>query len=315
MEARRQGIRSGRRFAAKPGIEGLESRRLLSVARPQVRIQEIRAADGIRLVIQGSQRADVIRIEDNGTAEAGNVTVRLGNGKTYVAKRAISTIAVQTLGGRDQVSYALTGYLGSRRGMTVELGAGPDRFEATIDRAIDTPDALAIMVYGDGGNDHLSVDHTGVVRRGTFFPYLQGNDGNDVIRYTGSGEINSGAIVAPGLPGDAGNDTITASYTGVIGGAYLYNLTIDGGAGNDNLSNRIHVRAGSWGKIGTDEKTPALVQGGDGDDHIDYVITYEPSASVFEVHAALIGGSGRDTVQHSSNVQTDASSENASVLS
>lgn len=295
-------------------MESLEGRRLLSASGPRIRIQEVQAADGVRLVIQGTQRADMIRIDDNGTGGKGNLTVTFNGGKTYVSKRAISTISVNTFGGRDHVSYNLTGDLKVRRGLTVELGAGNDRFDAAIVGAIDTPDALAIMAYGDAGNDQLHVVQTGATLRGTFFPYLQGNDGDDVISYRGSGEIKAGAIVAPGLPGDAGNDTITAEYSGVIGGSYLYNLTIDGGPGNDNLSNRVHVKAGSWGKIGTDDKTPAIIQGGDGDDHIDYVITSESSASVFEVHAALNAGNGRDTVQRSANVKSDASSETETIV-
>ncbi len=314
MDKRKAGARLGRRMAIAPNLENLEGRLLMAASAGRVRIKELVSGDTVQLVIRGTRKADGIKIDDNGTASSGNITVSLADGTTYTSRRAITQISVDTLNGGDMVGYNLTGELKAARSVTVMLGNGPDQFLANIDGAVNTPDALALMVYGDGGNDQLGVSQTGAMLAGTFFPYLEGGNGDDVLAYRGTGEIKAGAIVAPGMPGGAGNDMILADYQGVIGGSYMYNLTMDGGAGNDKLSNRVLVKAGSWGKIGVDAKTPAMVMGGDGDDHIDYVVTIESSASVFDENSALFGGNGKDTVQRSSKVVVDASSETVSVL-
>jgi hypothetical protein len=294
-----------RRFRSTPCVEGLEDRHLLTAAPAGVgvRIQEVTIGNTTELLIKGTPGADVLTINDNGTANAGNISVVLANGSTYTSRTAISFVNVMTGRGNDQVTYNLTGDLITPRTVAVDLGAGDDQFTANVNGAINIAGTYDLEVYGDAGNDTLTVNQTGPVVAGTFFPYLEGDAGNDTITYNGTGNISAAGTVAPGMPGGAGNDTITANYTGQIDGQYMYNLTMDGGPGNDVLSDSVNVLAGSTGHIGTSSSVPAVVQGGGGNDQIRYAVNVDPSATQFQVFAVAAGTSGTDTLQRTSNVQ------------
>ena len=156
-------MHSRQRFGvvAIPGVESLEGRGLLASNFGGVHMRELPIGAGVELVIVGTPRADSIHVEDNGAGSPGNITVRMGNGSTYTSKRAIATVVIQGRGNNDQVSYDLTGDLISARTVLVDLGAGGDQFNSNIRGSIDTPNTLDLEVYGESGNDSMTVNQSG----------------------------------------------------------------------------------------------------------------------------------------------------------
>jgi hypothetical protein len=302
------------RLAMAPGLESLEGRQLLSAAGAQIRIAEVTTNGVTDLRITGTPKADIVNISDDGTTNAGNITVKLGNGTTYTSKSAISMIQVMTLGGNDQVSYHLTGDLMGARTVNTQLGAGNDQFTANIDGAIRTTGVLDLESYGDAGNDNMVINQTGSSLAGVFFPYMEGDGGNDTLAFNSTSNISQGATVAPVLLGGAGNDTISLRYAGLINGEFLHNLTIDGGAGNDNVSANVTVASGSTGSVGNSATTTAIVLGGDGNDQVKFAIAIDPTVSSAQVHAIALGNAGVDGIQRTSNVQGDSSNDNDAIL-
>jgi hypothetical protein len=313
-EGRARAVRR-RRVAAGRGLEPLEGRRLLSAGGAQVGFREITSKGATALVITGTNRADFIAITDNGTAAPGNVTVALGDGRTYTSQAAITEVEVLAKGGDDQVSYTLAGDLTSYRAVLVDLGAGNDQFSANLAGAIANSDGLDLQVNGDSGDDTLTATQAGATEDGTAFVYLDGGSGNDTIAYNGTGVVATGATLVPGLSGGSGNDTIASNYSGQVNGTYTYNLAIDGGAGNDDLTDNIHVAAGSVGSVGSAGGTPAAVLGGPGNDQIHFNVAVDPSATQALVNAIAVGGPGKDVVQRTANVQGDSSNESDTVVS
>lgn len=285
----------------------------------RIRIREIVSDGAVELRVVGTNRDDVVRIDDNGTGAAGNVTVSLSDGRIYTTKKAISLIQVAGKKGNDQVSYNLTGDLVSARAVVTTLGAGDDRFTASVDHAVRTTQMLDLEAYGEAGNDNLAIRQTGPVTGGIVFPFLQGDDGDDTLSYSAAGDIGVGATVGPGLVGGAGNDTIAIAYSGNVDGQFLYSSTIDGGPGDDNLDARVDVGPDSSGKVGTDTATTAVVQGGDGNDRIRFAVTIavadDPSATRAQSFTTAVGGAGTDSVLRTSNVPGDPSNENDAILS
>lgn len=314
MPFRNAPMRRRKRHPVAPSLEALEGRQLLAVGAMRVRVQEAVVKGVAQLVVQGSRRADLIQITDNGSSAAGNISVTLQNGETYTSKRAIRSIVVRGGLGRDEVRYDLTGDVTGERDTVIALGGGADRFTGAIHGTIATSGALNLQAFGEAGNDHLEVVQTGATRSGIFFPYLEGNGGNDSLSFKSASLISAGATVGPALLGGAGNDWVAAEYAGQVSGQYLYNNTLEGGLGNDNLSNVVSAHAGSWGKIGASSTTRALVTGGEGNDHILYAINVDPSGSVLEVNASLTGGGGTDTVRRTASVVIDTTVEDDGVI-
>ena len=314
MEDSRGGTHRKRRIASAPSLEALEGRRLMAARGPTIRIQEGTANGVTELLITGTNKADVVHVADNGTGNAGNITVTLGDGTTYVSHGAVGVVEVEGKGGNDQVSYDLTGPLVATRSVLVDLGAGNDKFTGNVAGDINNADGLNLQVYGGAGNDAMSINQTGRTLQGTFIPYLEGDGGNDSLSFKSTGAIAPAAAVIPGLTGGAGNDTITSDYSGVINGNYIYNLAIDGGAGNDTIVDNINVAAGSSGTVGTDANTPAIVRGGAGSDNIRFTIKVDPSAVRTQVAAVVSGGAGKDTIQRTSNVTGDPTNEKDAII-
>jgi Ca2+-binding RTX toxin-like protein len=304
-----------RRFATSLRLEPLEGRRLLAASASQVGIKEVATSGVVDLVITGTNKADVIGISDNGTGAAGNITVSLGGGRTYVSQSAITVIQVKGQGGDDQVSYDLNGDLTAARTVLVDLGAGNDQFTANLNGAVANPTGLDLEAYGDAGNDQMTINQSGASQAGNVIAYLDGGAGNDTLTYNGTGNIASGASLLPGLSGGAGNDTLKSSYAGVDDGNYIYNLSIDGGAGNDNISDDVHLLAGSTGTVGSGTATPAAVLGSAGNDQIRFAVEVDPGAAPAGVSAVVAGGTGKDTVQHTSNVLGDPTNEKDTFIS
>lgn len=314
MDIAKAGRRGRPRLTLAPNLESLEGRQLLAASAGQLRLQEISTNNYVELLITGTPQNDVVTIDDNGTGTAGNIRVTLADGTSYTSKQAISQVAFQGRRGNDQVTYNLNGDLVASRTVLIDLGAGDDQFTGNVKGAIDTSATFALEAFGDPGNDNMVINESGAVQAGTFFPYLEGNAGNDTLGYNAIGNISAGATVGPGMSGGVGNDTITANYAGVVNGTYLYNLTMDGGAGNDTLSNNAYVLAGSNGQLGANSSTKAVVQGGAGNDQIRDSVIVDPTATAVQVNMSVIGGAGSDTIHRTSNVTSDSSNENDAIL-
>ena len=309
------GKRAGRRRLAGLNIlEHLEGRQLMAANAAQVGFQEDASTGTNTLIISGTNKADVITIDDNGTGVAGAITVRVGNGAVYTTKSAIAQIELVAKGGNDQVTYNLNGDLTSPRVVLVDLGAGNDRFTSNLNGAINSINGLDLEVYGDAGNDTMTANQAGATLVGNAVVYLQGDAGNDTLTYNGSGPIAAGASFSPEFSGGAGNDVINSNYSGLVNGYFMYNLTADGGAGNDKINVRTRTAAGSTGSVGSAAATPAAIQGGAGDDKITFDVAADPGSQA-QVYAIAIGGTGKDTVSRTANVQTDRTSEKATLLS
>jgi hypothetical protein len=300
-----------------PRIELLEGRRLMAAraAASAIRVGEIEYNGAVQLQIIGTARADSVQIQDNGTDSAGNIALKFADGATYTSKKAIASILVMGGAGRDRVSYELTGDLVTSRSINVNLGQGDDVFEGAITGAIVATNAtLDLQVFGNQGNDRLSVTQTGENRAGVFFPFLSGDQGDDTLTFGGTGDVKLGATLGPALVGGAGNDTLNARYEGVITGTYLYNLTLIGGAGNDSISNLVFAKAGSFGKLGASSTAPAAVIGGLGDDRITVGVYVDTSTSSLVMNAFASGGAGTDQIQRTANVVVDKTNETDIIL-
>ncbi len=301
--------------AVTADLESLEGRQLMAASAAQVGFQEDASTGTNTLIITGTNKADNIRIDDNGTAGAGSITVTLGNGSTYTTKSAIAQIDLVAKGGNDTVNYNLTGDLVTPRVVLVDLGAGNDKFTDNLNGAINTTNGLDLEVYGDAGNDTMTSNQVGNTLVGNAVVYFQGDAGNDNLSYNGLGMIAAGASFSPEFAGGAGNDTIRSNFTGVVNGYYMYNLTADGGAGNDNIAVDVNIAAGSTGTIGAASGTPAAVNAGAGNDKVHYAVHVDPAAPSAQVFAVAVGSTGKDTVSRTANVTTDVSNEKTTLLS
>ena len=304
-----------RKLAALAHLEALEGRQLMAANAAQVGFQEDASTGTNTLIITGTNKADVIRIDDNGTGAAGAITVTLGTGNVYTTKSAIAQIELVGKGGNDQVSYNLNGDLVSPRVVLVDLGDGNDKFTDNLNGAINSTTGLDLEVYGDAGNDTMTTNQAGATLQGNAVVYFQGDAGNDTLSYNGTGLIAAGASFSPEFSGGAGNDTIRSNYSGVVNGYYMYNLTADGGAGNDNITANVHVGAGSTGSVGSSASTPAAVDGGAGNDTIRFAVNVDPAATQNQVYAVAVGNTGKDVVTRTANVTNDATNDKSSLLS
>ena len=307
--------RNRRKVVAITNMERLEGRRLMTTAAAQVGFQESGTSGAATLFITGTNKADIIKIDDNGTGSAGNIIVTLGNGNVYATKSGIAQIELLGKGGDDQVSYNLDGDLVAPRVVLVDLGAGNDKFTDNLTGAINGASGLDLEVYGNTGNDTMTSNQTGATLLGNATTYFEGDDGNDTLSYSGSGLIASGASVNPEFSGGGGNDTIRSNYAGLIVGNYMYNLTADGGSGNDNIAVNVAIAAGSTGSVGSALGTPAAITGGSGNDTIRFVVAADPAATQAKVYAVAVGGTGKDTVSRTAAVASDASDEKITLLS
>lgn len=314
-------IKATRRRAARagsaPALEPLEGRQLMAAgaAGGGVKIAEVEANGLMSLVVTGTNRADTITIDDNGSGQPGALTVRLGDGSTYTSKAAIGVIQVLGKGGNDRITYNLNGNLAASQIVLVDGAAGNDRITANVNGNVDNAAGLDLEFYGGAGNDTMVTNQRGAVAQGSLISYLQGDAGNDALNYNGSGAVAPGASLIPEFAGGAGNDRINSNYSGVIAGNFIYNLSVDGGPGNDNIVSNIFAAAGSRGTVGASSSSPAAVQGGAGNDKIRFAVRLDPTVSNVAVNAVALGGTGRDVVTRTVNVEGDPSNEKESIIS
>ena len=315
MDENKTGKPRRRRASIDPRLEDLEGRRLMAVALNQVGIKEVALSGYNELNLTGTNKGDTIIISDNGTDSPGNITVTLGNGTTYTSQSAVSVIELKGGSKADTVAYNLTGPLTVARSVLLNLGGGNDTFTANIAGDVNTPNGLDLEVYGGSGNDTMTVDQAGQTLAGAFVPYLEGDSGNNIMTYNGSGNIAAGASVTPEFAGGSGNDTITSNYSGQIDGNYIYNLSTKGGSGKDTITNNINVGANSTGSIGTSASNPAAIEAGKGVDKMRFAIEVDPTSTAL-INAVAIGGSAKDTITHTANVEVEKfGSKNDTVIS
>lgn len=304
-------IRPHRRLRLEaPALESLEGRQLMAARFATMRVTEIASEGTVQLQIMGTRRADTVSIEDNGTDAAGNVILKFIDGSSYSSKKAVDEVVFVGARGNDKVTYKLTGDLITTRAVNVNLGQGDDQFDANLAGSVVATNAtLNLQAFGNAGNDRLTTTQTGKTHAGIVFPYLSGDQGNDTITYTGSGDVSFGATLGPALIGGSGNDVISSDYAGVVSGSYMYNLTGVGGKGNDKIRNTITAKPGSTGKLGASSTTPASVVGGEGDDEIEFSVSVDPEDTTFATNTVIIGGGGTDKIRRTTNVTGDASNE------
>jgi hypothetical protein len=301
MDESKSGMTRRRRVATAPSLEHLEGRRLLTASPTQIGIKEVATSGYNELKIAGTNKADVITINDNGSDATGNVTLTLGDGTTYTSRSAISVIEVAGAGGDDNVTFNLTGTLTAPQSVLISLGAGNNKFTGNIAGAINTSNGLDLEVYGGSGNDTMVVNQTGPTEAGAFVPYLQGGAGKNTMTYNGTGNIAANASVSPEFGGGPGNDRIVSNYSGQIDGNYMYNLSTSAGSGTENISNNVFVGAGSTGTVGASSTSPAAIKAGKGNDTIRFAIAADPSSTA-QINAVVVGGSGKDVITRTSNV-------------
>src|SRR5262245_1490795 len=100
------------------------------------------------LQIIGDNDANTILIQDDGTANPGNVIV-VADGQSYQTVGAVDFILVQSGGGTDTVDYVLTGDLSGDRIVVADLGARADVFTAHLsDRTIAPDGRLIVQAFG-----------------------------------------------------------------------------------------------------------------------------------------------------------------------
>ena len=304
-----------RKVAAIASVEPLEGRQLMAANAAQVGFQEDSSNGVNTLFITGTNKNDLITINDDGTGNAGGITVTVNNGNIYTAKAGVGEIALLGKAGNDTVVYNLNGDLVAPRVVLADLGGGNDKFTGNILGAINNSSGLDLEVYGGAGNDTMTTNQVGSTLVGNAVVYFQGDAGNDKLTYNGIGQIAAGASFSPEFAGGAGNDTIQSNFAGVVNGYYMYNLSADGGAGNDKITTNVTVGAGSTGSVGSSTSTPAAVDGGTGNDKIQFAVHVDPAATQARVFAVAYGNKGKDTITRTANVADDPANEKSSLLS
>jgi hypothetical protein len=174
---------AGRRRTCVPALEALEER-----AVPACFLSQL----GATLNILGSNRADQVAINDNGS---GSVVVRCDQDPTPRVFLGINTIDVRTLGGPDLVTYQLSGSVTGNHTVRVDLGAGRDTFNAFLNgndpaaltlnqHAVLTGSSLDFNLFGRQGKDTMSVDLSGGFTIGNLARLgirMDGGIGNDLL--------------------------------------------------------------------------------------------------------------------------------------
>jgi hypothetical protein len=259
-----------RRF--RPAVERLEER---DVPANVTQFQQI----GNLLRITGTPRRDNLRFFDDGF---GNITVVCPPDRTPQLFTGVNNITLFTLGGDDNVRYALPGTgLFSRMRFTAVLGDGDDTFAGAFN-GCELFQNMIMDVRGGVGDDLLTVNA------------LRGVD------------LNSGTLsvslfgLAPGAQtGGAGDrDTIVCNYAGRI----TENLTfiMDGGPNDsrDVVVCNARLRRGSFGRL------LARVRGGNGNDVLRLTVLGggQNTGSDVDVDALIDGGGGIDAVVRTGNV-------------
>jgi hypothetical protein len=253
-----------RRPGFAPRLEACEERCVMNVSF---------SVSGTTLSIDGNSARNVVVINDNGTNQAGNITVT-ADGDTFIPGGVIHTVVVDGEGGDDSVTYNLNANLGSSvsHAVQVSLDGGDDAFTANLRGDLLSGSSLGLTAWGETGADDLHV-------------YA----GSDVDM-----ALNSRLSLT--LDGGWGNDHVHVVYNGEMDGTI--DMYLNGDADKDEVWAQMTLDAGSAGKVGQ-ANDAARVRGGTDDDDLVFEVHNNGSAQVF---AWIEGYTGNDTGRRTTNV-------------
>jgi hypothetical protein len=261
------------------------------------------------LTVNGSAGKDAIAVTDDGTNNAGAVSLTC-NGSTLFTSgptagvNQVHTININTLGGNhDSVDYALTGdMVANNRSLNVRFGQGKgDRFQADVNGNL-VNSFLLLQVTGGNGGDVIGANVNGSLNGASFLGLLlKGGAGKDKINVEATNSVNIGPLaqLTVSIDAGAGDDQVGVNYEGQMQGALF--LDAFGGAGNDKVSATLTFDGVSNGLVfgptsANSGKAAAQVRGGGGNDKLKFEVdtsgTLKP-ASATEID----GGAGIDSCQ------------------
>jgi hypothetical protein len=258
------------------------------------------------LTVTGTAGKDAIVITDDGTNNAGAVTVS-ANGATLFTSgptagvNQVHTIQINTLGGKhDSVLYNLFGNMvANNRSISATFGNGKgDRFEADVNGSLINS-FLLLQATGGNGGDKLTGTATGSLNGASFLGFLyKGGTGKDQISIDATNSVNIGPLaqLTVSVNGGAGNDLVNVAYEGQLQGAFF--LDAAGGAGNDRVNATVTLDGVSNGLLfgptsPNSGKAAAQVEGDGGNDRLSFEVDLSgvlKAASATEID----GGAGID---------------------
>jgi hypothetical protein len=228
------------------------------------------------LTIYGDQYANVVDIEDDGTA----LTITC-DGDAVPVSAGVTTVVLTLASGNDEVNYTLTGDLvaDTTRRLRVNLANGDDTFNGTLEAGLLDNASLDIGVWGKNGKDEIN------------FAAPASN-------------IAAGASLHLGFGGGNGKDVIDVIY----GGQVLGDLTLFGcgGNGKDVLAADLTIDAGSTGNVdarlrghNAPDYLALHVMDNSGDDGLPETVDVSTLTSL---SAVVIGNRGPNTADVTDNV-------------
>jgi hypothetical protein len=258
------------------------------------------------LTVTGTAGKDAIVVTDNGTNNAGAVTLA-ANGVTLFTSgptagvNQVHTIQINTLGGKhDSVVYNLIGdMIANNRSISATFGNGKgDSFEANVNGNL-VNSFLLLQANGGNGGDKLTGTVTGSLNGASFLGLLyKGGTGKDQISIDATNSVNIGPLAQLTVEADggAGNDLVNVAYEGQLQGAFF--LDANGGAGKDRVSATVTLDGLSNGLLfgptsPNTGKAAAQVNGNGGNDRLSFEVDLSgvlKPASATEVD----GGAGVD---------------------
>jgi hypothetical protein len=258
------------------------------------------------LTVTGTSAKDVIVISDDGTNNAGAVTVTSKGATLFTSGpvagvNQVHSIKVDTRGGnKDSVLYTLTGdMVANNRSVSATFGAGKgDTFTANINGNL-VNSFLLVQVTGGNGGDKITATATGSLNGASFLGFIfKGGTGKDQISIDATNSVNIGPLaqLTVSVDGGAGNDVIDVNYEGQMQGAFFLNAA--GGAGNDRVNVTVTLDGLSngllFGPVSPHTgKAAAQVDGGGGRDTLSFEV--DLSGTLKAASAAEIdGGAGVD---------------------
>ncbi len=297
-----------------PAVEGMEARWCPSAASVLV--------NNGTLIVHTVHANDTISITDDGQ---GDVSVTVSGGESATGQGShIKHITVIADGSGDTINYQLTGGLQSNENLDVHLHNGNDTVSFDFSKGVSANhlgvhvdshrghDAVT-AVFGainntslnfladfHRGNDSLTLNLNGNVTGAANANFVaRGFRGNDVFQVNAANvNVETPANLQLNFQGFRGDDQLITTYSGVVDG----NLSIRdrGFRGNDTITTNITADAGSTGNVF------ARVRGEHGNDSLTLNVNDNSggtgASTLTKLDAVLIGLTGTDTINHTSNV-------------
>jgi hypothetical protein len=278
-------------------------------------------AVGHTLLVHGTNGADTIVISDDGMGDV-SATITTPAGKVLSGSgTGITKINVDSLAGKDNVSYALSAALDQAETLNLHLGKGSDSVFLDYTAGISSGGDLKININGGKGSDQLTADFGPITSAKVA---LFANLGKGVDSVALNYDTITGSTVKTNVHTGAGSDTFTVNYnhdisdskvnflaalnkggdsfTGTLGGNILgtsaVTIRVNGGHGNDTVT----VNAAAT-NVDANAKLSFELNGGLGNDNV--TLTDEGTING-KLNAVVHGGPGTDTVAQ--NLTVDAGS-------